>query len=173
MALNDFVWLAVFRHGPLSAAALDDLLPYPVSALQAALSALVAEGRIERVEGGDAFRAGSFTVPVGATAGWEAAVFDHFQTVALAIAAKLGIGEPRSEADDTTGGATLVFDVSAGHPHRAEVRGLLRRIRAEVNELWERVEAHNEAHPLPPDEAERVAFYFGQHAHGHDGRKEP
>jgi hypothetical protein len=101
-------------------------------------------------------------VPVGATAGWEAAVFDHFQAMCVALATKLRQGRTRAETADTTGGATLAFEIHANHPQREEVLGLLARVRADVNELWNRVEAHNAAHPVGEPEHRRVTFYFGQ-----------
>jgi hypothetical protein len=101
-------------------------------------------------------------VPVGATQGWEAAVFDHFHAMCVAIATKVRVGRARADTTDTTGGATLAFESHAAHPQRDEVLDLLARIRAQVNELWERVEAHNAAHPVPDAERRRVTFYFGQ-----------
>ena len=163
-SLHDFVWLAVFLHGPLSANELARLLPYPDASIDDALKALVNDGRIERTPDAlTSYRCGQFSVPVGATSGWEAAVFDHFQAVAIAIAAKVGDGAPRSGTDDVVGGATLRFDLSPTHPMRSEVLGLLKRVRAEVNDLWNRVEHHNTVHPLAISQLERVCFYFGQH----------
>jgi hypothetical protein len=89
-------------------------------------------------------------------------VFDHFQAVVRAIGAKVQRGLARSESDDVVGGATLTFDVSADHPHKDEVLGLLKHVRAEVNELWNRVQAKNEQHPIPDAERMEVSFYFGQ-----------
>ena len=164
-SMQDFVWLAVFRHGPIGERELGELLSYPAQGLNQALEALLREGRIERCEtDGQAYRAGTFTVPVGSREGWEAAVFDHFQAVATAIAAKATSGRARSVARDTVGGATLSFDVSADHPFRDEVLGQLERVRTELNQLWERVEAHNARVPVPDVEREQVTFYFGQHA---------
>jgi hypothetical protein len=101
-------------------------------------------------------------VPVGATQGWEVAVFDHFQAVCVAIATKARGGRSRADTADTTGGATLAFEIHAAHPHRDEVLGLLARVRAEVNDLWQRVEAHNATHPVLDPELRRVTFYLGQ-----------
>jgi len=162
-SIHDFVWLAVFRNGPVSASDLNALFSYSADATSEALQALLREGRIEACEDGRSYRSTTFSVPVGAKAGWEAAVFDHFQAVALAIAAKVSRGAPRSDADDVVGGATLTFDVSADHPMRGQVLGLLKRIRTEVNALWQEVEQHNAAHALEPAAIERVSFYFGQH----------
>jgi hypothetical protein len=169
---SDFVWLAVFRHGPTSERELGPLLNLSEADLRGALDVLVGDGRItvEQEAGGEArYRAGRFTVPVGSSEGWEAAVFDHFQALANAVAAKVSTGTLRSRSDDVVGGATLRFDVSPNHPLRSEVLAQLREVRTRLNELWERVEAHNGAHPIPAEEMEHVTFYFGQHAQAAEG----
>jgi hypothetical protein len=107
-------------------------------------------------------------VPVGAEHGWEAAVFDHFQTVVKAIASKVRKGQPRSSAESVEGGATLTFDLGPGHPYRDEVLGLLRSVRSSVNELWTRVQDHNAKHPIPDEQRTEVSFYFGQCVTGPD-----
>jgi hypothetical protein len=101
------------------------------------------------------------TIAVGDRAGWEAAVLDHFQGVAKAIAAKVRLG-PQSELRDRIGGATLSFDVHPGHPLESEVHDLLRSVRTQVNELWNRVSSHNRAHPIADHEKTKVTFYLGQ-----------
>jgi hypothetical protein len=63
---------------------------------------------------------------------------------------------------DTTGGATLTFEICEGHPLAARVLGLLNRIRSETNELWNEVESHNAQSPIREDAMQRVTFYFGQ-----------
>lgn len=160
--VGEFVWLAVFKHGPVTHSDLASLLPYDDAQLRRALVELTSDGRVEMDGNSDRYRTGLFMLPVGAEQGWEAAVFDHFQAVATAIAAKVNAGTMRSGAADVVGGATLVFDVHADHPLEAEVRGLLSRMRSEVGALWHRVEAHNAAHPVAPDRLQRLSFYFGQ-----------
>jgi hypothetical protein len=155
------VWLSLYRQA-MSRRELHASLALDAEVVDRALETLEREGRIRDDRG--KFRADTFLVPVGAAKGWEVAVFDHFSAVARAIAAKLRRGAPQSEADDVIGGATLTFEVSANHPLRGEVRGLLRRVRKDVNELWTRVGEHNERHPNPESEKELVTFYFGQNA---------
>jgi hypothetical protein len=108
------------------------------------------------------FTAETFLVPVDSERGWEAAVFDHFQTVVRAIATKLRVGTARSSHSDVNGGATLTFDIHPGHPHREAVLGLLARVRADVNALWTQVQEHNAESPVPEHEQTQVSFYFGQ-----------
>jgi hypothetical protein len=158
---QSLVWLSLYRRA-MSRQELSAHLVVDAAEIDAALERLQQEGRIREVDG--KFRADTFLVPVGSALGWEVAVFDHFSAVARAIAAKVREGAPQSEADDVVGGATLTFEVSAAHPLRDEVRGLLRRVRGEVNELWTRVGQHNEQNPIVDSDRELVTFYFGQNA---------
>lgn len=163
-SLVPLVWAVVYRSGSVTRAGLKAQLPVEDAELDEALRVLEAEGRVTSAGEGEAatHRATEFLVPVDAESGWEAAVFDHFQAVVRAIGSKVRRGAARATRDDVVGGATLTFDVCPGHPHREQALGLLARIRAEVNELWDAVQQHNEAHPIPEDELERVSFYFGQ-----------
>jgi hypothetical protein len=153
------VWLTLYRR-PMSRREVGTTLGLDAASVDAAVERLIGEGRVRETSG--KLSAETFLVPVGTSIGWEAAVFDHFGAVARAIAAKIRRGAPRSAADDIVGGATLTFEVSAEHPLRAEVLGLLRRVRADVNELWARVEKLNTEKPLTESEKQLVTFYFGQ-----------
>lgn len=112
-------------------------------------------------------RAAKLIIGVEAETGWEAAVLDHFQAMVGALAAK--VRAPRSSHRDLIGGSTLTFDVSPNHPLEQEVYGTLTRVRTDLNELWNRVCAHNEEHPLSEEERVRVRFYFGQNVIASDG----
>jgi hypothetical protein len=154
------VWLALCRDATRTVAELTSQLSLPPAQVEAAIAYLEDQGRVRRVDG--QLIVDAMVVPVGATQGWEAAVFDHFQAVCVAIASKVRGGRTRADTADTTGGATLAFEIHAAHPQRDEVLALLARVRAQVNELWERVEANNAAHPVPDAERRRVTFYLGQ-----------
>jgi hypothetical protein len=160
-SLAQVVWVCVYRKDAVTPSELAGTLVASAERVHTALTKLLADGRVRWNAQGDALLADVFVVPVGSTQGWEAAVFHHFSAVAAAIAAKVQRG-PGSRADDRIGGATLAFDVYPGHPHEAEVYGLLKRIRTEVNELWDRVSAHNRAQPIDESVKVKVAFYFGQ-----------
>jgi hypothetical protein len=172
-ALMPVVWVVVYRSGSgVTRAALRDQLAVEDDALNDALSGLEAEGQVQRSGDGDAalYRAQTFVVPVESNSGWEAAVFDHFQAVVRAIGVKLRGGVTRSSAGDVNGGATLGFDVHDQHPNYEEALGLLKRMRTEVNDLWQRVEQHNAVSPVPEDKKVEVSFYFGQCVtHADDG----
>ena len=159
--LPAMAWLLIYREGPLDALALAERLGIGAAELAAILAELEHEGRVQREAATGRYRSGTMTIAVGDRAGWEAAVLDHFQGVAKAIAAKVRLG-PQSELRDRIGGSTLSFDVHPGHPLEGEVHDLLRSVRTQVNELWNRVSAHNRAHPIPDQDKTKVTFYLGQ-----------
>lgn len=158
-SLEAMVWLSLYRQ-PATLAELCAALSLPEAAIAPAVAALARDGRLR--EHGGVLRAETFLVPVGSELGWEAAVFDHYQALATAVAAKIRRGAPRSEADDVVGGATLTFELPRGHALEAEVLGLLRKVRRDLNELWQRSEAVN-ASTKTDEPRTRVTFYFGQH----------
>lgn len=163
-SLGPLVWAMVYRRGSVTRAALGEQLPVDANELDEALGVLVAEGRLTTSgeNDGRTYRASEFLVPVDAEFGWEAAVFDHFQAVVRAIVSKVRQGQARSMPEDVVGGATLTFDVYPGHPYLEQAMGLLRRVRADINGLWNEVERYNQTHPAPEETMHRVSFYFGQ-----------
>ena len=163
-ALVPIVWALVYRSGGTTSAALREQLTVEAEVLDDALRTLEAEGRVTRDGIGEAatYRATTLLVPVDAEHGWEAAVFDHFQTIVRAIGTKVRRGLAHSSHADVNGGATLTFVLPPGHPEKDEVLGLLRRVRTDVNELWGRVQKHNADHPIPEEGVTSVSFYFGQ-----------
>lgn len=163
-ALTHLVWLTVYRARSVSLETLYEKLSHDKTEIEHAVEALVADGRIrrQRQDGVDMLSAEQLTIPVGAEQGWESAVLDHVRAMSSAIGAKLRRGRPRSAADDIVGGATLSFDIEQGHPHAEAVYGLLRRVRADVNELWNEVTEYNRSQPVGEDKRIRVYFYFGQ-----------
>jgi predicted RecB family nuclease len=56
----------------------------------------------------------------------------------------------------------LRFQIEPGHPFEAEVLGLLGRVRAELDEFWQRVSDYNDKHPIDPERRIDVCFYYGQ-----------
>jgi hypothetical protein len=158
------VWLTVYRQGPLDLERAASLARIDPNACRQALEALVAAGRVHRrdVGGRSEYEADEFTVPLGTSHGWEAAVLDHVQAMMTAIGAKLSLGTSRSRADDVVGGSTWSLDVWDGHPLEREALGTLARVRAEVEALRRRVDAHG-AQPAAAGERRRVIFYMGQY----------
>lgn len=157
-AIAALVWVAVYR-GASTQTAIAKRLGLDADEVEEALTALREQGRVSEQAG--QLSATGVLVPVGAQQGWEAAVFDHYQSMVTAITRKVVRGAPRSASEDVVGGSTVTFELHHDHPLRNEVRGLLQRMRGEVNELWARVGEHNRQHPTAA-EVETVSFYFGQ-----------
>jgi hypothetical protein len=157
-------WLRIYRSGGISVSELGTELDLESRELETVLKRLIDQGRVEMEGEGDAriARAAQFVVPVGSSVGWEAAVFDHFQAMATAIAQKLQKGSRRSGQDDVVGGTTLSFNVHPGHPHFEQVLSLLRKIRRETDDLWNQVAEYNKHHTPPESGGLKVTFYAGQ-----------
>ncbi len=163
-SLVPMVWATVFHHPRIDAGELEQKLSVEGGALRRALDVLRDDGRLQADdwENYTELRTSELLVPVDSEGGWEAAVFDHYQAVATAIAAKLRSGSLRSRSDDAIGGATLRFELGPDNPHTAEVLGLLGEVRSRGNEVWERVRRYNAQHPIDDSTATRVCFYIGQ-----------
>lgn len=160
------VWTTVHKKPGISLGDLARTLGAAEGVLSAAVDTLVAGGKL--AQDGALLRAVDLAVPVGATLGWEVAVFDHFRAVANAIAAKVRLGRASSAGTDVVGGATLSFDIHPGHPFEPRVERLLQDVRREVSALWKDVEAYNVEHPPSASALRRVFFYFGQYVESSD-----
>ncbi len=159
--LDALLRVVVFHLSPVT---LDDLAAHmgiEPDRVAPGLERLVSDGEIEVIDDGGTARylCRRYLVPLGGEAGWEAAVFDHFQAAVNAIGGKLtGDGTH----GDSTGGSTFAFEVWPDHPHRAAVMGLLARVRAEVSALRAEVDAFNDGFESLPGGVDRVVFYCGQ-----------
>lgn len=151
----------MYRDGPLTAEAIAARAQLPGVDVGATLERLLAQGRIQRVEGeGEPlYRAGALVIPLGAPVGWEAAVFDHFKALTTTVLHRLGEGP--TSAHDEEGGSTYTIDVWEGHPLADEVYGTLGRLRAVLSDLRARVNTVNAAAALPEAHT-RVVIYAGQ-----------
>ncbi len=156
--MDELLWAIVYREGPISLAEIEKRVRR--GDLAASLARLMSAGRIRESLAGEekTYSSNRFFVPVDATVGWEAAVFDHFQAVVGAICGRLGGSHAA-----TTGGSTYSFDVWPGHPEESVVLGLLADLRKRTSELRARVRAYNDTHERPP-EYQHVTFYAGQSA---------
>ena len=167
-------WVFVYRHQPVTEEELLDKTGLDTDALQDALDSLIDDGRVEREETGDGwlYRCATCFIPLGSPVGFEAALFDHYQSLVAAMCAKLDAGRRSSLPSDVIGGSTYSFDVWQGHPHADRVYGVLRRSRQEVGELWDEVAAYNKEHRGPQRDATKVTFYCGQNVKLGDGEAE-
>lgn len=159
--LDELVWALVYREGPLGR---EDLARRGFASahdLDATLSRLVESGRVT-VTGEPAtgrYSSSQLIIPLGAPAGWEAALFDHFSAVVKTMVRRLS--SPGSGSGATTGGSTYTFDIWEGHPHEAEILGTLQRFREECSELREKMSIYNGG-AQRPSEPTRVIVYAGQ-----------
>jgi hypothetical protein len=160
----NLAWVAVYRYGPLSAAELVEHVPLPAEMLDAILGDLTRDGRVTEDDrpGTTVFRSTACVMPPGSPAGWEAAVFDHYQAMVTAICTKLRLGRTQASAGEAVGGSTYSYDVWVGHPVREDVLGFLQETRDRAVALRKRVEEHNRQHRAPEEAIERVIAYVGQ-----------
>jgi hypothetical protein len=170
-AREHLVWLTVYRNAPATEAGIVAATRIGAESCRAALESLIRSGRVveTRSVAGITYAADRFEVPIGASNGWEAAVLDHFQAVVTAIIAKLARGQQRGPARDLVGGSTWSLDVWPGHPLEQEAKALLKKVRASVEELRTRVDAHN-ASARYAGTRERVVFYAGQNVREEAGQ---
>jgi len=156
---DELVWALVFREGPLTREALGRHAR--TGDVDAALERLTSAGRVHVSEqrGVPEYSASRFYVPREAAAGWEAAVFDHFQALVKTIAQRLAPMPDGREGQ--IGGSTYSFDVWPGHPLEQEALEQLARFRERTTALRERIAQYNRAHPRP-DRYLTVTVYAGQ-----------
>jgi predicted transcriptional regulator len=165
--------VALHHRGAVAATEIASLLPAAQSSEVAdALANLVREGLVVRI-GADAsavYECQQCVIPFGDQAGWEAAVFDHFQAMVVALSSKFRFNERTAGLGDRVGGSTFVFDIWRGHPFEDEVLDFLRETRTRGLTLRRRLDVYGEQHAPSPDATRlRVVAYVGQSAtEGHD-----
>ena len=156
--LLELVWMLIYRDGPIAEDELARRTSLDADALKACLGELVASGRAQQGEEGR-YDARTLVLPLGSSAGYEAALFDHYQAVVRTLCTRLqATGDATRHSE--TGGSTYSFTVWPGHPLEDEVRGLLREYRERHTELRERLEAYNLEQAVP-EQHQRVTAYGG------------
>jgi predicted transcriptional regulator len=115
-SLEAMVLVALHRGGPLTPAQLAEVVPAAAEELQSALGELVRSGLATQSADGQRYGSRECVIDFGDAAGWEAAVFDHYQAMVSALVSKLRSGRRRSDLDDAAGGSTFVYDLWRGHP---------------------------------------------------------
>jgi len=163
-AAANLVWVAVNRFGPVDENAIATAVPFERAELSVALDRLVADGRIQRqeIDGIIRYTSDHCVVPFGTSAGWEAAVFDHYQALVTAMCTKLRTGVTAAAPDDRIGGSTYGLVVWDGHPHQEEVFSLLSELRTTASRLRAKVSSYNADHVAPNGVETRVIAYVGQ-----------
>jgi hypothetical protein len=156
---DELAWVLVYREGPLGRERLSELLRRSPEATAQVVERLVADGRVQ-VDADGSLRARDFVLPLGAAAGWEAAIFDHVQAVVQTICQRLQ-QLSADEPPQPVGGSTYTFDVWPGHPLEAETKAQLGQLRERLGELRRRVDEHNGSVVSRPA-YEQVVTYVGQ-----------
>jgi hypothetical protein len=160
-ALDALVWSIIYREGPIGRAGLTEGGRVASDALEGALARLLAQGRIDALEdvpGTTLYSSRELFIPLDASVGWEAAVYDHFQALVRTVCSKLaGTSDP-----DLVGGSTYSFAIWPGHPCEQDVKTTLKRFRAAQTALRAKVDAHNAEHGIP-DKHQILVTYAGQH----------
>jgi hypothetical protein len=161
--LPELVWSLIFSHGPVSEARLCALSGLSQPALHEIVEGLIASDRVDAQEhaGERLLQAERFYIDAGATVGWEASVFDHFQAVVRTICNRLEVSGLEPRFAESIGGSTYTFEVGPGPPFEPQVLGLLKRYRAECSALRSAVGQYNATHEARAG-GENVVFYLGQ-----------
>jgi hypothetical protein len=151
----------MYREPPLTSAEIAALAQADTDEIEASLTRLAASGRLDVIDGEEPrYQARALVIPLGAPAGWESAVFDHFKALVGTVLCRLRENRPTA-LEDRVGGSTYTIAVWDGHPLAEEVYGALGQIRRLLGDLRTRVEQVNEANEVPSDHA-RVVIYAGQ-----------
>lgn len=164
------LWVIIHHEGPLTLLDMEQRLSVEPKTLRGALQQLVGEGQV--IAEGDSptrYRSDECLIPLGARAGWEAALLDQFQALVRSMCIKLRNGQTRALPDDEVGGSTYTFDVWPGHPKEREVKALLKETRQRLSRLWDSVTEHNARESTHPP-TQRITFYCGQSATLEDER---
>jgi hypothetical protein len=161
--LEELAWVLAYREGPIGDDELATRLGRSPEDVRPVLDRLLLDGRVQRTKD-QRLIALDCVVPLGAAAGWEAAVFDHVQAVVQTICQRVqqATGADGAHAPgEPIGGSTYSFDIWAGHPLEAEVKGQLDQLRERLGELRRRVDEHNRTAGLPAA-YRQVVTYLGQ-----------
>ncbi len=163
--LEAMLLVALHRHGPLALPAIAQLVPCDAAQLESALMQLTSGGFVSEVQraGERLYGCETCVIDFGDEVGWEAAVFDHYQAMVVALTTKLRSGARRAHLADSIGGSTFVFDAWQGHPLQAEILGYLKSMREQGMKLRAALEDHNAKSPMPSGATPlRVTAYVGQ-----------
>ena len=157
------VWVFVYRNAPVTIDEIEAALRLDRSEVEDAVRRLVEEERVSADQDADpvTYACNAFFTAYDEPSGWEAALFDHYQAMVVAMVTKLQAGSNRAQRADVVGGSTYSYDVWPGHPFQERVLGFLSRVRSEADTLLEEVHRFNESSSRPPNFS-RVSFYVGQ-----------
>jgi hypothetical protein len=172
--LGRLFWIAIQRFGPIDIERLVRLVPASAEAARAVVDYLISEGKVHAARNADGtlvYSSDECFISPEDPAGWEAAVFDHFQALVGTLAARLRLRA--KDPDDWIGGGTFSFEVWRGHPLFEEAVSLLAQTRSRSRALRERIREYNAQHSQKDDRPVRVLFYFGQSVIGLEEEEDP
>lgn len=157
------VSVILFREGPLTLEQLCKRTGRSEAICLQLLEQLRADGSLDEIRtpnGPPLFRVSDYHIPVGMTAGYEAAILDHVTALCAAVCKKVRLGRHEATATDLHGGTTFSFDVPIGHPLEQEISGFLATARVQM-ESW--LEQSRLASRAEPGRARRrITIYTGQ-----------
>jgi hypothetical protein len=156
---DELAWVLIYREGPLSDARLGELLRKKQADVDTLITRLLGDGRVQRTFDGQ-LTARDFVIALNASAGWEAAVFDHVQAVVQTVCQRLKHAADGTNPADV-GGSTYSFDIWPGHPLEGTAKAQLGELRSKLGALRERIDSYNRQHGLARD-YEQVVTYVGQ-----------
>lgn len=161
--LDELILALMFRDPPLPLDDIAERARMSSKDVEARLQRLVEEKRIERTEqdGVPMYQAVRLVLPLGSTAGWEAAVFDHFKALVTTVMRRLPDKSLGPRLADAVGGSTYTIAVWPGHPMAEEVYGTLKRLRSELSEMRDRAAKLNQEKGVP-EAYTRAVIYVGQ-----------
>ncbi|HXS18462.1 MAG TPA: hypothetical protein VN764_14795, partial [Polyangiaceae bacterium] len=159
---DDLLAALLYREGPLTMAQIAEKAQTEQRFIEAAVERLVTLGRIQRGEadGTAQYEVRALLIPLGAPAGWEAAVFDHYKAMVKTILTRLN-NRGAAQLEDSAGGSTYTIDTWPGHPLNEEVSGALHQVRTSLGDLRSRVTEYNRHNPRP-EQYQRTVIYAGQ-----------
>lgn len=168
--LARLLWVGIKRFGPVRHHELSNLVPAETSEIDRALTRLMEEGHVQKhgTEPAATYSAEEVVITAEDPAGWEAAVFDHYQALVTTVTAKLRTRTAETAERDWIGGSTYSYDVWPGHPSFDETVSFLKATRERALSLRNRIERHNATHSAPSGEPLKVLVYFGQTVLGLD-----
>ena len=158
--LEELAWVQIFKNGPTSAERLAEMLDRTVEEAKELISRLIDSERIRQCEPGK-YVTDEFVIPLGATRGWEASIFDHFQAVVQTICQRLQENDNQTSPSGEVGGSTYTFEIWTDHPMEREVLSQLAELRDRLGDLRSRVATFNRTHE-PTHNVRRVVTYVGQ-----------
>jgi hypothetical protein len=156
---DELAWVLIYREGPLTEERLQGLLRRPAADTAELVQRLLAAGRIQRRSDGS-LTAQDFVIALGASAGWEAAVFDHVQAMVQTICQRLEQAS-NGVAATPVGGSTYSLDIWPGHPLEQAAKRQLSQLRERLGALRQEVDDYNREHGVPRD-YQQVITYVGQ-----------